>query len=133
MFRFLSFLFLALPLNQALASGWGKVVAKKEEVGFSWTEPLWSDFWMAWTPATFILFCGIFSAMAVITVLEIRRPGGDERRGVLGLTTTRGDRLFISLLGAAYIFLAWLGLMGQPLWWPVAISIGWMVFCFWKV
>ena len=133
MFRFLSFLFLALPLNQALASGWGKVVAKKEEVGFSWTDPLWPDFWMAWTPATFILFCGIFSAMAVITVLEIRRPGGDERRGVLGLTTTRGDRLFISLLGAAYIFLAWLGLMGQPLWWPVAISIGWMVFCFWKV
>lgn len=133
MFRFLSFLFLALPLNQALASGWGKVVAKKEEVGFSWTDPLWPDFWMAWTPATFLLFCGIFSAMAVITVLEIRRPGGDERRGVLGLTTTRGDRLFISLLGAAYIFLAWLGLMGQPLWWPVAISIGWMVFCFWKV
>ncbi|WP_068352600.1 DUF2160 domain-containing protein [Alphaproteobacteria bacterium US3C007] len=88
---------------------------------------------MAWTPATFLLFCGIFSAMAVITVLEIRRPGGDERRGVLGLTTTRGDRLFISLLGAAYIFLAWLGVMGQPLWWPVAISIGWMVFCFWKV
>lgn len=133
MFRFLSFLFLALPLNQALASGWEKVAAKKEEVGFSWTDPLWPDFWMAWTPATFLLFCGIFSAMAVITVLEIRRPGGDERRGVLGLTTTRGDRLFISLLGAAYIFLAWLGLMGQPLWWPVAISIGWMVFCFWKV
>ena len=133
MFRFISLLFLVLPLNQALATGWGKVVAKKEEVGFSWTDPLWPDFWMAWTPATFILFCGIFSAMAVITVLEIRRPGGDERRGVLGLTTTRGDRLFISLLGAAYIFLAWLGLMGQPLWWPVAISIGWMVFCFWKV
>ena len=133
MFRFLSFLFLVLPLNQALASGWGKVAAKKEAVGFSWTDPLWPDFWMAWTPATFLLFCGIFSAMAVITVLEIRRPGGDERRGVLGLTTTRGDRLFISLLGAAYIFLAWLGLMGQPLWWPVAISIGWMVFCFWKV
>jgi predicted small integral membrane protein len=133
MFRFISFLFLVLPLNQALATGWGKVAAKKEEVGFSWTAPLWPDFWMAWTPATFLLFCGIFSAMAVITVLEIRRPGGDERRGVLGLTTTRGDRLFISLLGAAYIFLAWLGVMGQPLWWPVAISIGWVVFCFWKV
>ena len=114
MFRFISFLFLVLPLNQALATGWGKVAAKKEEVGFSWTAPLWPDFWMAWTPATFLLFCGIFSAMAVITVLEIRRPGGDERRGVLGLTTTRGDRLFISLLGAAYIFLAWLGVMGQP-------------------
>ena len=124
MFRFISFLFLVLPLNQALATGWGKVAAKKEEVGFSWTAPLWPDFWMAWTPATFLLFCGIFSAMAVITVLEIRRPGGDERRGVLGLTTTRGDRLFISLLGAAYIFLAWLGVMVQPLWWQWRSVLG---------
>ena len=29
MFRFISFLFLVLPLNQALATGWGKVAAKK--------------------------------------------------------------------------------------------------------
>ncbi|MEM7319361.1 MAG: DUF2160 domain-containing protein [Pseudomonadota bacterium] len=88
---------------------------------------------MAWTPATFVLFCGIFSAMAIITIIEIRRPGGAERRGVLGLTTTRGDRLFISLLGTAYIFLAWLGIVGQPVWWPLAISIAWAVFCFRKI
>lgn len=117
----------------ALAQGWGNVANQDEEKGFSWTEPLWPDFWMAWTPATFLLFCGIFGAMAIITVLEIRRPGGDKRRGVLGLTTTRGDRLFISLLGTAYIFLAWLGLVGQPLWWPLAISIGWVTFCFRKI
>ena len=43
-------------------------------------------------------------------------PGGGPRRGILGLDTTRGDRLFISLLGSAFIFLAWLGLMGTPLW-----------------
>ena len=71
--------------------------------------------------------------MFIITILEIRRPGGDERRGVLGLTTTRGDRLFISLLGTVYIFLAWLGIMGMPLWAPLALSIGWGIFCFWKV
>ncbi|MEX0338997.1 MAG: DUF2160 domain-containing protein [Arenibacterium sp.] len=117
----------------AWAQGWGNVANKDEEKGFSWTDPLWPDFWMAWTPATFALFCGIFGAMAILTVLEIRRPGGAERQGVLGLTTTRGDRLFISLLGTAYIFLAWLGLMGQPLWWPLGISIAWAVFCFWKV
>ncbi|UWR15636.1 DUF2160 domain-containing protein [Sulfitobacter sp. M368] len=121
---------LAVPAG---AQGWGNVAKKEEEKGFSWTDPLWPEFWMAWTPATFLLFCGIFSAMAIITVLEIRRPGGDERRGVLGLTTTRGDRLFISLLGTAYIFLAWLGIVGQPLWWPLAISVGWAVFCFRKV
>ena len=125
-------LLIALAANPALAQGWGNV-AKKEDPGFSWTAPLWPSFWMAWTPATFALFCGIFGAMAVITVLELRRPGGNERKGVLGLTTTRGDRLFISLLGTAYIFLAWLGIVGQPVWWPLAISIGWASFCFWKV
>mgnify|MGYP000008756791 FL=1 len=48
--------------------------------------------WMAWTWPTALLFVGIFSAMGVLTVLEIRRPGGDERKGALGLVTTRGDR-----------------------------------------
>ena len=65
--------------------------------------------------------------------LEIRYPGGQGRRGILGLTTTRGDRLFISLLGSAYIFLAWLGLVGTPLWWPLGLSICGSAFCFWKV
>ena len=117
----------------ASAQGWGNVAKKEEPKGFSWTDPLWPDFWMAWTPATLMLFVGIFSAMGVITVLEIRRPGGDERRGVLGLTTTRGDRLFISLLGSAYIFIAWLGLFGTPLWIPLGLALAWGFFCFWKV
>lgn len=89
--------------------------------------------WMAWTWPTALVFIGIFSAMGVLTILEIRHPGGAERKGVLGLTTTRGDRLFISLLGSSYIFLAWLGLVGTPLWWPLGIAILWGVFCFWKV
>jgi predicted small integral membrane protein len=115
------------------AQGWGNVAQQPEETGFSWTDPLWPNFWMAWTPATFALFCGIFGAMAVLTILEIRRPGGDARKGALGLVTTRGDRLFIALLGTAYIFLMWLWLVGQPVWWPLAISIGWGVFCFRRV
>ncbi|TYC75676.1 hypothetical protein FMN63_04660 [Stappia sp. BW2] len=89
--------------------------------------------WMAWTLPTALLFVGIFSAIGVLTVVEFKFPGGAARRGILGLETTRGDRLFITLLGAAYIFLAWLGLVGNPLWWPLALSIGWGVFCFWKV
>ncbi|MGB2892415.1 MAG: DUF2160 domain-containing protein [Albidovulum sp.] len=88
---------------------------------------------MAWTPATLAVFVGIFAAMGLLTVLEIRHPGGDERQGVLGLVTTRGDRLFISLLGTSYIFMAWLWLVGMPLWWPLALAILWGVFVFWKV
>ncbi len=129
---FVTFLAL-LPVSAFAQNGWASVDKKEEEAAFSWTAPLWPDFWMAWTPATFAVFVGIFSAMAILTVLEIRRPGGDERRGVLGLTTTRGDRLFISLLGSVYIFLAWLGLVGMPLWTPLALAIAWGVFCFWKV
>ena len=89
--------------------------------------------WMAWTWPTALLFIGIFSAIGVLVVLEIRHPGGDARKGVLGLTTTRGDRLFISLLGSSYIFLAWLGLMGPPLWVPLGLALACGTFCFWKV
>ncbi len=89
--------------------------------------------WMAWTWPTALVFIGIFSAMAILTVAEIRHPGGAERKGVLGLTTTRGDRLFITLLGSVYIFLAWIGLFGMPLWIPLGIAILWGVFTFWKV
>lgn len=89
--------------------------------------------WMAWTWPTAFVFIGIFSAMAVLIFLELKYPGGQERRGALGLTTTRGDRLFISLLGSTYIFLAWLGFFGTPLWWPLLIATCWSIFCFWKV
>ncbi|PLW75922.1 DUF2160 domain-containing protein [Cohaesibacter celericrescens] len=89
--------------------------------------------WMAWTWPTAFVFIGIFSSMAVLTVLEVRTPGGAERRGALGLVTTRGDRLFISLLGSAYIFLAWLGFFGTPLWIPLGLALAWASFCFWKV
>ncbi|MFT7058199.1 MAG: putative small integral membrane protein [Pseudorhodobacter sp.] len=89
--------------------------------------------WMAWTWPTGFFFIALFTAMAIITVIEIKKPGTSERTGVLGLTTTRGDRLFLSLLGAAYIFLAWLGFFGEPLWWPLVLSLGWGVFCFKKV
>jgi predicted small integral membrane protein len=47
------------------------------------------------------------------------------RRGLLPITTTRGDRLFIGLLGAAYIHLAWLGLTDQPLWYGSVLSLAW--------
>ena len=126
-------LLLALLPCTALAQGWGNVGKAQEPTGFSWTEPLFGGTWMAWTAATAAVFVGIFGAMAVLTAVEIAWPGGAKRRGILGLTTTRGDRLFITLLGTVYIFLAWLGIMGMPLWWPLGLSILWGVFCFWKV
>ena len=82
--------------------------------------------WMAWTWPTIAFFVFVALCLTVMTLVELRRPGGAERVGILGLQTTRGDRLFISLLGSAFIFLAWLGLMGVPLWGGLVISL---VYC----
>jgi predicted small integral membrane protein len=72
--------------------------------------------WMAWTWPTAAFFIFIFLCLVAMSAWEYYAPGGDPRHGILGLDTTRGDRLFISLLGSAYILLAWLGFLGPPLW-----------------
>lgn len=113
-------------------AGWGNV-GKQEPESFSWTRPLFDGFWMAWTPATLAFFVAVFCAILAMGFLEWRRPGGNPRHGAFGLETTRGDRLFISLLGSAWIFLAWLGLFSEPLWAPLAISAAWSAFVFARV
>ncbi len=79
--------------------------------------------WMAWTWPTAAFFIFILLCLVTMGIWEWLRPGGAPRRGIIGLDTTRGDRLFITLLGSAFIFLAWLGLMGTPLWGALVISL----------
>ena len=79
--------------------------------------------WMAWTWPTAAFFVFIFLCLAAMSVWEYYSPGGGPRHGILGLDTTRGDRLFISLLSTAYIMLAWLGFFGAPLYAPLVIAI----------
>jgi predicted small integral membrane protein len=88
---------------------------------------------MAWTWQTAVFFGFVFGCVALMAVLEWLHPGGNPRKGILGLETTRGDRLFVSLLGAAYILLAWLGLWSTPLWGGLAVAAAWTAFVFWKV
>ena len=124
---------LLLPLMaRAQTQGWGDM-NKSEPQEFSWTQPLFGGFWMAWTPATLAFFAFVFGAIALMGVLEAWRPGGAPRCGILGIETTRGDRLFIGLLGSAYVFLAWIGLIGLTLWWPLALACLWIAFVFWRV
>lgn len=78
--------------------------------------------WMAWTWQTGLFFAGIAALLVLMTLWQRVSPS-IERVGVLRIATTRGDRLFISLLGAAYIHLAWLGLVGPQLWWASLISL----------
>ena len=65
--------------------------------------------WMAWTIPTAIFFAVIAALLIVFTILAIKYPE-TPRVGVLGIETTRGDRLFITLLGSAFINLIWLGM-----------------------
>ena len=71
--------------------------------------------WMAWTWPTAIFFAVIASLLITFTVLAIKFPE-TPRSGILRIETTRGDRLFMTLLGSAFINLAWLGIVGasQP-------------------
>ncbi|MHC5234258.1 DUF2160 domain-containing protein [Brucella sp. LJL56] len=79
--------------------------------------------WMAWTWQTAAFFSAIAFLLLGMCVWEYVSPGGSPRNGILRFETTRGDRLFISLLGSAFINLAWLGLVGPNLWWALAISV----------
>ncbi len=82
--------------------------------------------WMAWTLPVAVFFTCIVLMLAGMTLWEIKRPTF-ERKGFLPLITTRGDRLFIGLLSAAYVNLAfvavsermitWFGLAQEPSIW----------------
>jgi predicted small integral membrane protein len=100
---------------------------------------------MAWTLPTAIFFALLACTLAVMTWLAVVYPEA-ERVGVLRIPTTRGDRLFISLITAAVIHLLWIGLVGtdviatlpigeggfeiSSLWLATAISLGVAVLIF---
>jgi predicted small integral membrane protein len=101
--------------------------------------------WMAWTLPTAIFFALLACTLAVMTWLAVAYPEA-ERVGVFRIPTTRGDRLFISLITAAVIHLLWIGLVGtdviatlsigeegfevSSLWLATAISLGVAVLIF---
>jgi predicted small integral membrane protein len=67
--------------------------------------------WMAWTPPTAIFFALLALTLVAMTWLAAAYPEA-ERVGILQIPTTRGDRLFISLVLTAVIHLVWIGVVG---------------------
>ena len=67
---------------------------------------------MVWTTPVAVFFCCIALMLVGMTVWEIRSPT-TLRKGFLPIATTRGDRLFIGLLAAAYLNLGFIGLAGK--------------------
>ena len=82
--------------------------------------------WMVWTTPVAVFFCCIALMLVCMTVWEIKSPTV-MRKGFLPIATTRGDRLFIGLLVAAYVNLlfvatsekmvAWFSLSEEPSVW----------------
>jgi predicted small integral membrane protein len=68
--------------------------------------------WMAWTTPVAVFFSCIALMLAGMTVWEIKSPT-TLRKGFLPMETTRGDRLFIGLLSAAYVNLIFVGISGR--------------------
>jgi len=72
--------------------------------------------WMVWTTPVAVFFICIALMLVAMTVWEIKQPTV-LRKGFLPLATTRGDRLFIGLLSAAYVNLAFVGLSKKLMEW----------------
>ncbi|MBG7619425.1 DUF2160 domain-containing protein [Herbaspirillum sp. AP02] len=78
--------------------------------------------WMSWTPPVAIFFACVALMLVGMTVWEVRSPT-IERKGFLPMRTTRGDRLFIGLLAAAYINLAWVALTDLDQWYAAVLGL----------
>jgi predicted small integral membrane protein len=89
--------------------------------------------WMAWTLPVAVFFVCIVLMLAGMTLWEIKSPSV-LRKGFLPMATTRGDRLFMGLLSAAYLNLAfvavsekmmgWFGLEQEPsIWFSFVVSM----------
>jgi len=72
--------------------------------------------WMAWTTPVAVFFCSIVLMLIGMTVWELKSPTV-ERKGFLPIVTTRGDRLFIGLLSAAYVNLAFVAVSEKMITW----------------
>jgi predicted small integral membrane protein len=109
----LPILMLVALMLGALVALW--TLAPRGDNGIDATAPMIPGGWMAWTFATALFFWVIAALLLTFTVLAINFPER-PRRGILRIDTTRGDRLFISLLGSAFLCAAWLATFGAPLW-----------------
>ncbi|SDL08652.1 Predicted small integral membrane protein [Franzmannia pantelleriensis] len=82
--------------------------------------------WMVWTLPTAVFFSTIAAILAGMTAWEVISPTV-ERKGFLPIATTRGDRLFIGLLSAAYIHLIVVGFTDITIWFALALSVVWLL------
>ena len=72
--------------------------------------------WMAWTLPVAIFFACIVAMLFGMTIWELKSPT-TLRRGWLPIATTRGDRLFIGLMAAAWVNLGFVAISEKAMTW----------------
>ena len=78
--------------------------------------------WMRWTLPSAYFFISIVVMLIFLAFLDVRSPGY-PRKGLLPIETTRGDRVFISLLALGSTVFLWLGFLpGVSIWWAMGIG-----------
>ena len=86
--------------------------------------------WMAWTVPTAIFFAVIAVMLLVMIWLAAAYPEV-ERFGVLRIPTTRGDRLFVTLILTAIIHLMWIAFVGSDAIGTLPIGEGFEISSLW--
>ncbi|PSQ97388.1 MAG: hypothetical protein BRD55_02915 [Bacteroidetes bacterium SW_9_63_38] len=77
--------------------------------------------WMRWTIPTVIFVSSILTMLATLTVWDMKDPGWAREGTVLPIETTRGDRVFMSLLLMGVFFCFWLYVVGYTLTWIILL------------
>jgi predicted small integral membrane protein len=78
--------------------------------------------WMAWTLPTSLFFVAVGLMFVGMTIWQLVSPS-TPRRGFLPMDTTRGDRLFIGLLGGGFVCLAGIGITEWASWTDVMLTL----------
>jgi predicted small integral membrane protein len=76
--------------------------------------------WMVWTRPTAGVFAGLGLLLVAMTVWGHYRPPV-ARRGLLRIETDRGDRLYIGLISAAVLLVAWIAVTDASMW--IALTV----------
>ncbi len=79
--------------------------------------------WMHWTWQSALGFAMLGAVLLGMTMWDVR-SSSLPRRGVLPFPTTRGDRLFLSIVGFLSIHFAWLALLpALAVAWPLVLGL----------
>jgi len=79
--------------------------------------------WMQWNWAGTLFFAFLCLSITALTFWDMKTPG-NRKKGFLPIPTTRGDRLFIGIMGSIGFTLLWLVFAGNQGLWLTFIALG---------